>query len=219
MEDFFYFFITILIIFYICNKIKKNNEISRIKSNIDEKIYIVRKLPDEQIAADKLAKINQKIKLLLETLQRDLESYVNYKKSYDKEKDDKHSDDFGNKKDGIKKLIDNYNPDKLSESAIDAKYTSYSVNKGEDIYICLRHKHNDKHDEFMNDNIIIFVVIHELAHVMTKSVGHTEEFWDNMRFLLEISEKEGIYQVYDYSKHPEEYCGIMINSTPYNFKK
>ena len=30
----------------------------------------------------------------------------------------------------------------------------------------------------------MFVTLHELAHVMTVSVGHTEEFWTNFKFLL-----------------------------------
>ena len=33
----------------------------------------------------------------------------------------------------------------------------------------------------------MFVAIHELAHIMTESVGHEPEFWDNMGFLLEKS--------------------------------
>ena len=30
----------------------------------------------------------------------------------------------------------------------------------------------------------MFVALHELAHVMSSSIGHTEEFWDNFRYLL-----------------------------------
>ena len=46
----------------------------------------------------------------------------------------------------------------------------------------------------------MFVAIHELAHVMTKSVGHTEEFWTNMKFLLKIAIKEGIYKKQNFNK-------------------
>ena len=60
----------------------------------------------------------------------------------------------------------------------------------------------------------MFVVIHELAHIITKSIGHTDEFWENMKFLLKISIKLGIYQEVDYKNKPEKYCGITITDTP-----
>ena len=60
----------------------------------------------------------------------------------------------------------------------------------------------------------MFVAIHELAHLMSKSIGHTTEFWDNMRFLLEKGIEIGIYNHIDYSKKPEDYCGIKITDTP-----
>ena len=117
-------------------------------------------------------------------------------------------------KEGTDKLVKNYNPDTLSETGIGAKYTSYSVNKGEKISICIRQTSDNS---FIDDNTILFVVIHELAHVMTKSVGHTPEFWDNMKYLLEEGEKIGIYKPINYKKSPKRYCGMEINSTPYEF--
>ena len=147
---------------------------------------IVRKLPDAQAAADKLANINKKIIFLVDSL----------------EEDDRK---------GIKRLKKRYNPDQLSETGLGAKYTSYSVNKGEKISICVRQTDNS----FINDNIIIFVFIHELSHVMTEEVGHTPKFWDNMAYLLEQGEKIGIYVPEDYSENPVDYCGMEINSTPY----
>ena len=65
----------------------------------------------------------------------------------------------------------------------------------------------------------MFVVIHELSHVMTKTVGHTTEFWNNMGFLLKKAEKLDMYEPKDYSKEPVDYCGMEINTTPYKFKK
>ena len=90
------------------------------------------------------------------------------------------------------------------------------MNKGEDIYICLRDKETN---QFIDNNIIMFVVIHELAHVMTKSIGHTKEFWDNMDYLLHKANEINIYEPHDYGDDPKKYCGITINSTPYDFKK
>ena len=51
---------------------------------------------------------------------------------------------------------------------------------------------------------------------MSDSTGHTEEFWDNMRFLLEECSKQGIYYPVNYSHSPIEYCGMKIDSTPLN---
>ena len=159
MREFVLFFLSVFAVFMVVNKVhKRNQEISQVKSTVDNRTYIVRKLPDALLAANKLAEINKKILKLLDKL---------------KDKD----------RDGISTLKERYNPNELSETGLGAKYTSYSVNKGEKISICVRHK--DK--TFIDDNIIIFVVIHELAHVMTKSVGHTKEFWSNFKYLLKIS--------------------------------
>ena len=187
MREFAVFFLSIFAVFIVVDKIyKRNQEISQVKSLIDDRTYIVRKLPDSQRAADKLAEINRKIINLIDSLKKE-----------DRE--------------GIETLKDRYNPDQLSETGLGAKYTSYSVNKGEKISICVRHEDN----KFIDDNIIVFVVIHELAHVMTKSIGHTKEFWDYMAYLLEKGEKIGSYKPENYKEKPVDYCGMEINSTPY----
>ena len=183
MREFAVFFLSIFAVFIVVDKIyKRNQEISQVKSLIDDRTYIVRKLPDSQRAADKLAEINRKIINLIDSLKKE-----------DRE--------------GIETLKDRYNPDQLSETGLGAKYTSYSVNKGEKISICVRHEDN----KFIDDNIIVFVVIHELAHVMTKSIGHTKEFWDNMAYLLEQGEKIGIYKPENYKEKLVDYCGMEIN--------
>ena len=60
----------------------------------------------------------------------------------------------------------------------------------------------------------MFVVIHELAHLESKSVGHNKEFWDNMTELLKISIKLGIYKYVNYKNTPIKYCGINVTATP-----
>jgi hypothetical protein len=64
----------------------------------------------------------------------------------------------------------------------------------------------------------MFVTIHELAHIMTLSIGHTKEFWSNFKFLLKASVKVGIYDNVDYSKTPQPYCGIEVNDSPLHNK-
>ena len=191
MKIFAFFFLSVIIIFMIVQRIHKNKDILQITSKIDGREYIVRKLPDGKEAADHLANINKKVLLLIGSL---------------KEED----------REGISMLKDNFNPDRLSETGLGAKYTSYSVNKGEEIAICVRQPDNT----FIDDNTVMFVVIHELAHVMTKSIGHTKEFWDNMAYLLERAEELKIYVPKNYRESPVEYCGMEINTTPHKkFKK
>jgi len=160
-------------------------------SRIDGRTYTVRKLDDKQDAADKLAKISDNLTRLVQ------HTYAKYKD-----------------RDGVQQLKDNFNSHNISENTPGGQYTAYSVNKGEELSICLR---NVKDDTFISNNLIIFVSIHELAHVMTDEVGHTPKFWDNMKFLLENGEQIGIYVPEDYSKNPQNYCGQEINSTPYKF--
>ena len=187
MEEFLLFFLSIFVFFIVMNKLYKKREIVSIKSTVDNQIYIVRKLPDAKDAANKLAIINQKVLQLIASLD------VN--------------------KEGVDDLQKNYDPRSLSETIDGAKYTSYSVNKGEKISICIRSKDN----VIIDDNTILFVVIHELAHVMTEEVGHTPLFWSNMKYLLENAERIGIYKPINYEKEPVQYCGMEINTTPYKF--
>ena len=95
-------------------------------------------------------------------IKKNLDTIVNHLKRTDKLKD------YYCKRDEIKLLIDNYNPDSLSESSPGNKFTSYSINKGKKIVYCLRSK--DGANRLVEDNTIPFCkFIHELAHVMTKN--------------------------------------------------
>jgi hypothetical protein len=59
------------------------------------------------------------------------------------------------------------------------------------------------------------VAIHELGHIMTVSIGHTAEFWQNFRFLLKNAIDLGLYKPIDYKKKPAAYCGMDITDNPY----
>ena len=52
---------------------------------------------------------------------------------------------------------------------------------------------------------------------MTEEVGHPPIFWENMKYLLEEAEKIGIYNPINYVESPQNYCGMEINTTPYDF--
>lgn len=113
---------------------------------------------------------------------------------------------------GTKRLINRYNPSILRELHKGSSNTSYSVNKGEKLIVCMRSKKDDSiHDE----NTIFFVVLHELAHIMSKTIGHNDEFWNNFKYLLKHAIKIKIYKYQDFNNKPEYYCGINITDTPY----
>jgi hypothetical protein len=166
----------------------KYNDITTTKSTIDGRSYLVRNKEDKEEAANKLATIRLNMIKLCDHLQAT-------------QKDDSR----------VSLLIERFNPDNLLEKPKGSKHTAYSVNKGEKIVLCLRDK---KTDELIKLNTLMFVSLHELAHVMTKSIGHTDEFWDNFRYLLKEAIKINIFEHIDYSKEPEPYCGINITDTP-----
>ena len=151
MIDFLIFFMSILVLFLVVNKLLiVDTSLIMVKSTQDGLYYIVRDLPNSVEAANKLSKINGKVMRLIDSLDKENPKYS--------------------------RLIDRYNPNTLSETGENAEYISYSVNKGEKISICLRNKGDNT---FEDDNIIMFVVLHELAHLITIDVGHTKKFWNN----------------------------------------
>lgn len=89
--------------------------------------------------------------------------------------------------------------------------TSYSINKGDELVFCIRDKLNNSIHDI---NTLMFVAIHELAHIVTDELQHTQKFWNNMKSLLQTAENLNLYTYVDYSQNPIEYCGMTINSTP-----
>src|SRR5438445_471854 len=62
----------------------------------------------------------------------------------------------------------------ISESSENNGYTSYSINKGEQIVFCLRSKKDNNH---LHDlNLLMYVALHEMAHVACPEIGHTDLF-------------------------------------------
>jgi hypothetical protein len=168
-----------------------SHEMAAVQSSFDGQRYLVRNLPDKQDAADRLARTRGKLIRLMRDLQQS------------------HPD-----KAFVKQMGRNFDadPSRFSESAPDASYTSYSVNKGEKVYMCLRQR-NDR-EELVDENVITFVALHELSHIGTADVGHTPQFWNNFGWLLERAEAMGIYEYTNFAAHPVEYCGIHITDQP-----
>jgi hypothetical protein len=201
--DFFVFIVLLMIIYMYLET--RSYEVLYVKSTVDNKEYLVRNLDDKQEAANLLARTRAK-----------LVKVVDHLKGVTDEEAIKYSskkEDAENNKEGFKRLIGRFQPDNISESTPNNKYTSYSVNKGQKIVFCLRAK-GTKDEALVEENVIMFVAIHELSHIMTESVGHTDEFWNNFRILLRVAVQLKLYKNRDYSSNPADYCGTKITDTP-----
>jgi hypothetical protein len=117
-------------------------------------------------------------------------------------------------RENVQRLVENFNPTTIKETLPTSEYTAYSENKGEKLAFCLN-KNNNNNNNLIDQNTLMFVAIHEIAHIMTLSVGHTDEFWQNFKFLLENAVQLGIYEPIDYKKNPKNYCGMNITDNPY----
>jgi hypothetical protein len=116
---------------------------------------------------------------------------------------------------GIKSLKKNYKTANLEENIPERSGgdTSYVIDKGEIFAMCIRDpKNQNKIDPKMND--LTFVLIHEMAHLFTKTFGHDRLFWENFRFLLKEAKNIGVYETTDYKKNKSPYCGILISYSP-----
>jgi hypothetical protein len=152
--------------------------------------YCVREREKLELAANLLAQVTQKMK--------DMVAYMK----------EKHSEDPR-----TKRLDEGFNPKKISETLPTSELTAYSENKGEKLAFCLNT--TKEGNKLIDINTLTFVALHELSHIMTESIGHKQEFWQNFKYLLENAKEAGIYNPVDYKKTPKQYCGMTINDNPY----
>ena len=256
MEDFIILFVSFIIIMGLINIYKTHtSKVKYVKCNLynnDNNEFLVRYKDgiiddsvkpghDSQCGADALSFIRENLIILVKRV-KNINCNDSGKECKKNIKDIKKIDI---KPEEIEMLIQRFNPDNISESTPDNKYTSYSVNKGEKVIFCIRDK---KNNEIINCNTLMFVAIHELAHIMTISIGHGEDFWNNMKYLLAVAQTEPcksdynitsefyknnifinkpgttkyskmIYEYVDYSHNAAEYCGTKITTTPCGIDK
>ena len=142
-------FIVILIIGFSFVYVRESfMEVSYIKSTVDGKKYLVQNRKNAVEAANLLANINKNLIKLINILKQ------------------KYSDDPR-----AKRMINNYNPDTITEGTGEKNYTSYSVNKGEKIVFCITVRNDENNKKLMDLNTMLYVGIHELAHLGTKEIA------------------------------------------------
>ena len=186
------FIIIIFILFYVFYKI--NLEVKYVESLIDSKKYLVRDLPDAQKASNMLAELKDIIKKLSIYLYKNKDIKYPLFKIYIERL--------------YSKIINGICV--FSESSPDSNYTSYSVNKGEELVFCLRSKKTGK---FHNLNLITYVMLHEISHIACPEYGHTPLFNKIFAFITTEAVKLGLYNKIDFASNPVEYCGMMVNSS------
>lgn len=188
-------YVIIGFILIVCLRIyyeSENYNLKCIISTVDGNKYCVRDRALLNDAADLLAQVTQKMK--------DLVSYM--KKKYPGDPD-------------VDRLVKGFNPKKISETLPTSELTAYSENKGEKLAFCLNPKKNENIDDLIDEHTLMFVAIHELSHVGTKSIGHKTDFWENFKFLLTEAKEAGIHDPIDYKKKPTEYCSMPIKDNPF----
>lgn len=184
LDVFIILIVIVIITFYVKEKF---TEVSYIKSDVDDNVYLVKNRGDAKEAADKIAKINSK-----------LTTFVQHMVS-------KYPDNPD-----ILRLYKNYNPDNVSEGLPSTGYTSYTINKGERLVLCVRQKDTG---EFVDDNVLMYTSLHEVVHISITDIGHTDKFWKTFKWFLQEAIDIGVYTKVDYSKHPAPFCGIMLTSS------
>jgi hypothetical protein len=175
-----------IIFIYLIYQYHYYSNIETIVSKIDNRNYDVQIKDDSTEAADLIAQVREKLILLVNHMYKTFPS---------------------NPK--VMRLKKNFNPDVLKEGIDNPSYTSYTVNKGEEIILCLR-----TDGKIVDINVLTFVCIHELSHIGNETIGHDEPFWEFFKELLIEAINIGVYIKYDYRKSPVKYCGMMITDSP-----
>lgn len=119
---------------------------------------------------------------------------------------------FGSKQYCVDNLLNRYNPLVIKENTPVQPDTSYTVNKGEEIYMCLRDKNYNFHDM----SLLKFVLLHEMSHILSNTYAHDRAFWSNFAWLLHYCYNKGLYVPIDYRKYPVWYCKkLYLDSNPF----
>ena len=79
---------------------------------------------------------------------------------------------------------------------------SYTLNK-KHVYICLK----DENGRYYNRNMLVYVCLHEYAHLLNVEIGHGKEFQQIFQQVLNAASERGLYNP---SIPPlKQYCGVV----------
>ena len=166
---------------------------------IDNKSYKIRRGPEAQERVNNLALIRLKLETIVKALENDTE--YNYYNS-------------------VKRLVKNWNTGiSIKEIGMLENDAAYVIDK-HNMSFCLRKSPSG--GELESLNLLTYVAIHELAHVMSIETGHSDEFQQNFKFLLEYSKRlfftnplDGttgpLYVTIDPETTDSAFCGVEIS--------
>jgi hypothetical protein len=200
-SDIYVLIIIALIVYISYEKVEKFINTKKICNDIDKRCYSVSTLyEDPEKASEMLAILN---KFCIDFMRHLRRKYI-------------WNHNINTKAiERVEFLLSNYNPDGIFENVPSGNEgTSYVDDKGRVFAICLREKLSGRND-FHDVEDLKFVLIHEMAHMATKEIGHDKPFWINFKFLLKEAKEAGIYEPRDYEKNPMNYCSLPVNHNPY----
>jgi len=184
--------ILIIIIIFAIFKYHNNNMVY-VLSDIDNKYYLVRNSTDKQYVANLLARICDRITILTNHLYNNKDNYPDYKEYIDL-------------------LHEKLHNCVIIENSSDSEYTSYSVNKGEQLVFCV---HSRKYSHDIHDiNLMMYVVLHEISHIACPIYdNHGPLFKKIFAFITDQAIGQNLYTKIDFTNFPTEYCGMTISSS------
>jgi hypothetical protein len=186
--------VIIIFIIIIASKLYFNSDSFNLRciiSDVNGNKYCVRDRNKLELAADRLAHVNNNLNKLVNHLSKKYPT-----------------------KENVQRLVNGYNPKKIYETLPTSEFTAYSENKGEKLAFCLDTEKNSK-GRLIDMNTLMYVALHEVSHIATKSIGHNDEFWNNFKFMITEAKEINIYNPVDYKKEPARYCGMNISDNPY----
>jgi predicted metal-dependent hydrolase len=164
------------------------------KSSINGKEYRVKDDINKQTKANLLSNLNSKLQILVDSLKNDNSP-------------------------NVQRLINNWNKGvSIKETGNMEGDAAYVINK-QFMSICLKDFVKDVNLE--NINLLTYVGIHELAHIMSNEIGHGDEFKQNFKFLLNkaktlnyndpiLNKNVSLYIPLNKINTPNDYCGVSI---------
>ena len=170
-----------------------------VKSNLDNRFYSVRNSYGKETKADLLALINLKLDTIVKQLQ----------------------ESSNRENPAVARLVANWNRGvTIKEIGKLESDAAYVINK-QFMSFCLP---DDISSSLSKINLMTYVGIHELAHIMSNETGHGDEFIKNFEFLLNYAKQINyldplsnkylpVYIPLNKLNTDDNYCGIaLINS-------
>lgn len=94
--------------------------------------------------------------------------------------------------------------EKLSKIKLQPAKKSYTIDKHH-VHLCLV---DDENQKYYEENTLIYVLLHEIAHIFCDEEGHTEKYMKIFKRLIRLATKMKIYD--PNIQLPKTYCGVKV---------